>query len=77
MIAWLWVAVGTATLIGVSLVVGLALARILGSIADAASTLQEQERWGSAPLTRGIGPSVDDRPPRHARRQTIASRLPH
>lgn len=66
MTAWVWVAIGTATLIGLSLVVGLALARILGIIADAGSRLLEEELWESAPLTRGIGPSVYDRPPRHA-----------
>lgn len=48
MTAWVWVAIGTATLIGVSLVAGLALARILGSIADAGSRLLEEELWGSA-----------------------------
>ena len=73
MMAWVWVAVGATALIGVSLVVGLALARFLGTIADAASTLLDDDRWASAPLTRGIG---DHQPPRHARRETLGVRAP-
>jgi hypothetical protein len=65
---WVWVPIGAAALIAVSLVVGLALARILGTISAAASRLLDEELWASAPLTRWIGPSANDQPVRHARR---------
>ena len=77
MVAWAWVVIGAATAIGVSLVVGLALARILGGIADAASRLRDEVYWASAPLTRAMGPGADDQQRHHARRQTLGWRTLH
>ena len=51
---WDWVAIGIGTAIGVPLLVGLAIARILGSIAADVSNLLDQEEWSSAPLTRAL-----------------------
>jgi hypothetical protein len=51
---WDWVAIGVGTAIGVPLLVGLAIARILGSIAADVSNLLDQEEWSSAPLTRAL-----------------------
>jgi hypothetical protein len=52
MTEWVWVVAGTAASIAVSLVVGLALARILGNIDRAASRLLDDARWAAAPLAR-------------------------
>jgi len=73
MAAWAWVLVGTATAIGLALVVGLALARILGRIAAAASRLRDDACRASAPLTRAMATTVGDQRPRHGRRQTFGS----
>ena len=77
MVAWAWVVIGAATAIGVSLVVGLALARLLGDIADAASRLRDEVCWASAPLTRAMGPGVDEQRRRYAGRQTLGWRTLH
>jgi hypothetical protein len=53
MTIWAWVAIGAAAWIGLSLLVGLAIARVVGSIAHAVSDLiDDEEAWASAPLTR-------------------------
>lgn len=47
-----WIGVALAGLLALSLLVGLALARILGAISDEMAQLLETEPWTSAPLTR-------------------------
>jgi hypothetical protein len=47
-----WIGVGLAGLFAVSLLVALAIARILGTIGDELAQLLEAEPWTSAPLTR-------------------------
>ena len=47
---WVWIVVVTGTLLAVSLLVGLALAAILGSITREMSGLLELEEWTDAPL---------------------------
>jgi hypothetical protein len=47
-----WIGVGLAGLLTLSLLVGLALARILGAIGDDIAQLLETEPWTSSPLTR-------------------------
>ncbi len=75
-----WIAIGASTLLASALLVGLAIARMLGEIARCTSGLSE-ELWASAPLTGTTGmhgyapfrPSdlrgaigAEGRPPRHA-----------
>jgi hypothetical protein len=47
-----WIGVGLAGLLAVSLLVALAIARILGTIGDELAQLLEADPWTSAPLTR-------------------------
>jgi hypothetical protein len=54
MTVWAWVAIGMGAAIGVPLLVGLGIGRILGSIAADVSMLHDQEQWLSAPLTRAL-----------------------
>ena len=51
---WAWVVVAATALLAVPLVVALAIARIMGVIADDVTELLEQERWSAAPLTRSL-----------------------
>jgi hypothetical protein len=74
MSVWAWVAIGAAALIGVPLVVGLAVARILGGIAEDALKAVDQELWSSAPVTREIEATEDDLSARRARRRVQRSR---
>jgi hypothetical protein len=49
---WTWILTGVATAFGLSLLVGLGVAALLGSIAREASELMNLEPWASAPLMR-------------------------
>ena len=68
-----WVAIAVAAVIGVSLAVGLLLGRILGTINDAASRLQDDVSRVPAPVTPRPGPRSDDQR-RRTGRQTIELR---
>jgi hypothetical protein len=74
MSVWAWVVIGTAALIGVPLVVGLAVARILGGIAEDVHRALDQELWSSAPVTREIDATADDLSARRASRRVQQSR---
>ena len=63
MTVWAWVAIGIGAAIGLALLVGLGIARILGSIATDVSSLLDQEQWSSAPLTRAIEEPANDELP--------------
>jgi hypothetical protein len=52
MTMWGWIAVAAAAFAGVSIAVGLVIARILGSISSGLNQLLEDESWTAAPLTR-------------------------
>jgi hypothetical protein len=49
---WVWIAIGVGSFLVLSLLVGLALARILGTIARKTSELYENEVWSTLPPTR-------------------------
>jgi hypothetical protein len=53
MSVWVWIAIGAGSLIAFSLLVGLVIARILGSIGREVSHVleAEAEAWATAPLT--------------------------
>jgi hypothetical protein len=53
MSVWLWVVVGIAGFFAVSIVIGLALAAVLGQISRGLSEALDLELWASAPMTRG------------------------
>jgi hypothetical protein len=52
MTVWGWIEVAAAALAGLSIAVGLAISRILGSISAGLNQMFEDESWTSAPLTR-------------------------
>jgi hypothetical protein len=74
MTVWGWIAVAAAAFAGLSIAVGLVIARILGSISAGLNEMLEAESWTSAPLTRGVEPPVDELSSRRARRATLRSR---
>lgn len=49
---WVWIAIGVTSFLFLSLVVALAFARILGTIARRISELYETEDWAMLPPTR-------------------------
>ncbi len=52
MTLWAWLAVGAAGALGVSLLVGLAVGAVLGTIGREIDELVEAESWASAPPAR-------------------------
>jgi hypothetical protein len=54
MAAWAWIMMGAASVLTVSVVVGLALAAILGRISSEVSELLELEPWRTAPPRRAV-----------------------
>jgi hypothetical protein len=54
MSVWAWLAIGIGAFFGVALVLGLAIARILGRISQDVTEMLEAEAWSAAPLTRAL-----------------------
>jgi len=52
MSVWVWIGVGLGTAVGMSVLLGVVVARVLGSIAAEASRLLESEVWLVGPLSR-------------------------
>lgn len=63
MAIWAWIAIGATALCVISVLVGLAIARILGEITRQASDLLDEQTWASAPLTRAAKPDPDEESP--------------
>jgi hypothetical protein len=49
---WVWIVIGVGSFLGVSLLVGFALAAILGTIGRQISQLHETDDWAMLPPTR-------------------------
>ncbi len=60
---WLWIGIGLGAFVALSVVVGLALAAMLGAINQGVTELHEAEAWAAAPTT--------------ARRRSRLRRRPH
>ena len=54
MSTWLWVIVGMGLFFALSVLVGLAVAAVLGRIGREISELLENGHWASAPLARDV-----------------------
>jgi len=72
MTVWMWIGAGVAGVLVLSLLIGVAVAKILGLIGQEIADVLETESWTSAPLTRqtealaatseiGAGAAVHDR----------------
>jgi hypothetical protein len=77
MTVWGWIAAAAAAFAGLSIAVGVVIARILGSISARLNQMLEDESWTSAPLMRdteqseapqiGFGAHAPDRHSRSSR----------
>jgi hypothetical protein len=72
MSVWAWLGIGAAAFFVVATVVALAVANILGRIAEDVRRLAEDEVWRSAPLTRDE--ERDELAPRRALRRLTSGR---
>jgi hypothetical protein len=69
-----WIVVAAAAFAGLSIGVGLVIARIFGSISAGLNRMLEDESWTSAPLTRALEAPVGDLSPLRASRATYGAR---
>jgi hypothetical protein len=69
---WVWIVIGVGSFLALSLVVGFALARILGTIGRQISDLYETEDWAMLPPTRG-SKEVEEQRPQEGTRSPIRS----
>jgi hypothetical protein len=72
MSVWAWLGIGVAAFFVVATVVALAVASILGRIAEDVRRLAEDEVWSTAPLTRAE--ELDELAPRRALRRLAGGR---
>jgi hypothetical protein len=56
---WFWVAIGVGSFLAAAVLVGLAVARILGTIASKISELQETDDWAMLPPSRAGSESTE------------------
>jgi hypothetical protein len=56
---WAWLGIGTGAFVGLALIAGLGIARILGQISRDTTALLEAEAWSAAPLTRALDEPQD------------------
>jgi hypothetical protein len=69
---WVWLGTGALAFFAVATVVALAVASILGRIAEDVRRLAEDEVWSAAPLTRAE--ELDELAPRRALRRLADGR---
>ncbi len=72
---WLWVTVGLVSFLALPLLVGLAVARILGTIGREVSELYEMETWSSMPPARALEDAGDEQPQEVATKRRRVIRL--
>ena len=59
---WFWIMIGVGSFLGLSLLIGLALARILGTIGRQIGELYETDDWAMLPPTRASKGVVEEHP---------------
>jgi hypothetical protein len=60
---WVWIAIGVGSFLGLSLLMGLTLAGILGTIGRQISELQQTDDWTTLPPTRARKELKEERQP--------------
>ena len=68
---WVWIVIGVGSFLGLSLLVGFALAWILGTIGRQISELYETDDWATLPPTRGSKEAAEQQPQEQAKTPRI------
>jgi hypothetical protein len=72
---WVWIVVGLGPFLGLSLLVGIAMARIFGAIGQQISELYETENWATLPPTRASRKAREQQPDEAEAESSRVSRL--
>ena len=59
---WFWIMIGVGSFLGLSLMIGLVLGRILGTIGREISGLYETDDWAMLPPTRAVRDAKENEP---------------
>jgi hypothetical protein len=73
---WVWIAIGVGSFLCLSLLVGFAFARILGSIGRQISDLYETEVWAQLPPSRAAKDVEEQQPEEVEAKSSRVDRLP-
>jgi hypothetical protein len=73
---WIWIVIGVGSFLGLSLLVGFALAAILGTIGRQISELHETDDWAMLPPTRASKEVTEQQSEEHAKSSRV-DRLMH
>ena len=68
---WVWIAIGVGSFLGLSLLVGLGLAAILGTIGRQISELHQTDDWAMLPPTRASKGPRKQRPQEQAKSSSV------
>jgi hypothetical protein len=68
---WVWIVIGVGSFFGLSLLVGLGLAAILGTIGRQISELHETEDWAMLPPTRDSIEPKEQQPQEQAKSSPV------
>jgi hypothetical protein len=68
---WIWIVIGVGSFLGLSLLVGLGLAAILGTIGRQISELHETEDWAMLPPTRDSIEPKEQQPQEQAKSSPV------
>jgi hypothetical protein len=75
---WVWIVIGLGSFLGLSLLVGLGLAAILGTIGRQISELHETDDWAMLPPTRAaIEPKEERQPQAQAKSSPVDRVMQH
>lgn len=66
---WGWIAIGVGSFVGLSVLVGLALARILGTIGREVADMYETEDWAMVPPSRAAQATEEREPQQDGAKQ--------
>ena len=68
---WVWIVIGVGSFLGLSLLVGFALATILGTIGRQISELHETDDWAMLPPTRASIEPKEQQPREQAKSSPV------
>ena len=74
---WVWIVIGVGSFLGLSLLVGLGLAAILGTIGRQISELHETDDWAMLPPTRASIEPKEQQPQEQTKSSPVDRLMQH
>jgi phosphate/sulfate permease len=74
---WVWIVIGVGSFLGLSLLVGFVLARILGTLGREISELHQTDNWAMLPPTRASKALAEEQPQEQAKSSRVDRLMQH